>query len=141
MYFLSLLPAGRCLKRVSNISVLQHPAWAVKEAGASVEMNCTLELPQGYLRPSRVLVAWHRGRSGNGLMGMGKISEAEELQGRVVTTWLEKISASILHIHNLQQNDSALYLCLFVIFPSAQPCLLEGNGTRLTVTGMGEERV
>ncbi|XP_067419931.1 uncharacterized protein [Emydura macquarii macquarii] len=98
-------------------------------------MNCTLELPQGHPRPSSVLVTWHRGHRGDSLMGMGKISEAEELQGRVETAWLENISASILHIHTLQQNDSAFYRCLFIVFLLAQPCLLEGNGTRLMVTG------
>ncbi|TFJ96551.1 HIT family protein [Platysternon megacephalum] len=132
---LSLLPAGRCLKRIGEFSVLQQPPRAVKEAGDSVEMTCTLALPPGHPRPSSVLVTWHRGHRGDGLTGTGKLSEVEELRGRVDTAWLENVSASTLHIHTLQHNDSALYLCLFVVFPSAQPCVLEGNGTRLTVTG------
>ncbi|KAG6921597.1 hypothetical protein G0U57_006625, partial [Chelydra serpentina] len=126
---------GGCLKRIGGFSVLQQPPWAVKEAGASVEMNCTLALPPGHPRPSSVLVTWHRGLRGDGLAGTGKLSEVEELRGRVEAAWLENVSASTLHIRSLQHNDSALYLCLFVVFPSAQPCVLEGNGTRLTVTG------
>ncbi|XP_038263354.1 uncharacterized protein LOC119857899 isoform X2 [Dermochelys coriacea] len=126
---------GRCLKQISEFSVLQQPPRVVKEAGASVAMNCTLTLPPGHPRPSSILVTWHRGPRGVGLMGTGKLSEVEELRGRVETAWLENVSASTLHIHTLQRNDSALYLCLFVVFPSAQPCVLEGNGTRLTVTG------
>ncbi|XP_044869327.1 uncharacterized protein LOC123368532 isoform X1 [Mauremys mutica] len=124
-----------CLKRIGEFSVLQQPPRAVKEAGDSVEMNCTLALPPGHPRPSSVLITWHRGHRGDGLTGTGKLSEVAELRGRVETAWLENVSASTLHIHTLQHNDSALYLCLFVVFPSAQPCLLEGNGTRLTVTG------
>ncbi|XP_044869301.1 uncharacterized protein LOC123369164 [Mauremys mutica] len=120
---------------MGEFSVLQQPPRAVKEAGDSVEMNCTLALPPGHPRPSSVLVTWHRGHRGDGLTGTGKLSEVAELRGRVETAWLENVSASTLHIHTLQHNDSALYLCLFVVFPSAQPCLLEGNGTRLTVTG------
>ncbi|XP_043373015.1 uncharacterized protein LOC122460752 [Dermochelys coriacea] len=131
--------SGRCLKQISEFSVLQQPPRAVKEAGASVEMNCTLTLPPGHPRPSSALVTWHRGPRGVGLMGTGKLSEVEELRGRVETAWLENVSASTLHIHTLQRNDSALYLCLFVVFPSAQPCILEGNGTRLTVTGFSAQ--
>ncbi|CAM5147982.1 unnamed protein product [Natator depressus] len=126
---------GRCLKRVGEFSVLQQPPRAVKEAGASVEMNCTLALPPGHPRPSSVLVTWHRGQRGDGLRGTGKLSEVEELRGRVETAWLQSVSASTLHIHSLQPNDSAVYLCLLLVFPSAQPCALEGTGTRLTVTG------
>ncbi|XP_065450183.1 uncharacterized protein LOC112061356 [Chrysemys picta bellii] len=126
---------GGCLKRIGEFSVLQQPLRVVKEAGDSVEMNCTLALPPGHPRPSSVLVTWHRGLRGDGLTGTVKLSEVEELRGRVETAWLENVSASTLHIHTLQCNDSALYLCLFVVFSSAQPCVLEGNGTRLMVTG------
>ncbi|XP_043404188.1 uncharacterized protein LOC122466140 [Chelonia mydas] len=135
----SCLGRGRCLKRVGEFSVLQQPPRAVKEAGASVEMNCTLALPPGHPRPSSVLVTWHRGQRGDGLRGTGKLSEVEELRGRVETAWLESISASTLHIHSLQPNDSAVYLCLLLVFPSAQPCALEGTGTRLTVTGFSAQ--
>ncbi|CAM5147978.1 uncharacterized protein LOC141989796 [Natator depressus] len=135
----SSLESGRCLKRVGEFSVLQQPPRAVKEAGASVEMNCTLALPPGHPRPSSVLVTWHRGQRGDGLRGTGKLSEVEELRGRVETAWLQSVSASTLHIHSLQPNDSAVYLCLLLVFPSAQPCALEGTGTRLTVTGFSAQ--
>ncbi|TFJ96552.1 aldo/keto reductase [Platysternon megacephalum] len=66
---------GRCLKRIGEFSVLQQPPRAVKEAGDSVEMTCTLALPPGHPRPSSVLVTWHRGHRGDGLTGTGKLSE------------------------------------------------------------------
>ncbi|CAM4563015.1 unnamed protein product [Lepidochelys olivacea] len=116
-----------------SFSVVQQPWTVVVEAGASAEMNCTLVPPKPLKNPDIVSV-WYSRRIGNDMSGMEKITETDRLKGRFKLTWMGNVSSSTLHIHNLKENDMAIYHCRFFIFLFNPPCILDGNGTRLSIT-------